>query len=185
MNPGALDAQRRARALVDELHALGSQAHRAGMAAVARAVVALLCAVHGLALADEDPALAETSRRLGMPIDIVRLHYQSGCESGRPNEQFICGSYQLVVEERALEQVRGALAAELGDTAAAAKLASAQQAWVAFRDKACDFEADGYAQSRDLASVGVSCKATYTRARTAQLTGFLGCGGMYGCPGSR
>ena len=89
--------------------------------------------MHGLALADEDPALAETSRRLGMPIDIVRQHHRGGCESGRPNEQFICGSYRLVVEERALAQVHGTLVSELGDTAAAAKLAAAQQAWAAGR----------------------------------------------------
>jgi uncharacterized protein YecT (DUF1311 family) len=154
-------------------------------AGAGRAFVALLCLVHGLARADEDPALAETSRRLGMPVDIVRQHHRSGCESGRPNEQLICGSYQLVVEERALAQVHGTLVSELEGTAALARLAAAQQAWVDFRDKACTFEADGYAQGRDLASVVVGCKAAYTQARTAQLKRFLGCGGMYGCPGSR
>jgi uncharacterized protein YecT (DUF1311 family) len=155
------------------------------MAGAARTLVSLLCLVHGLVLADEDPALAEASRRLGMPIDIVRQHHQAGCESGRPNEQFICGSYQLVVEELELEQVRGTLVLELKDKTALAKLAAAQETWLAFRDQACSFEADGYSQSRDLASVVVSCKATYTHARTAQLRQFLGCGEMYGCPGSR
>jgi uncharacterized protein YecT (DUF1311 family) len=154
-------------------------------AGAARAFVALPCLVHGLALADDDPALAETSRRLGMSIDIVRQHHRSGCESGRPNEQFICASYRLVVEEQELAQVRATLVSELAGAAAQAKLAAAQEAWVGFRDRACDFEADGYAQARDLASVVVGCKATYTHARTAQLKRFLGCGQMYGCPGSR
>lgn len=148
-----------------------------------RALIALLGLVHGVALAGEDPALAETARRLQLSIEVVAQHAHTGCDSGRTNEQLICGFYGLVVEELELERVHGALVSELQDTDALAKLASAQEAWSAFRDKACTFEVDGYSQSRDLGSVIASCKATYTHARTEQLKVFLGCGERYGCPG--
>lgn len=149
-----------------------------------RKFVPLLCLVHGLALAAEDPALVETARRLQMPMDVVKQHFLSGCESGNPNEQFICGSYGLVAADLELDRIQGALVSELEDKSALAKLAAAQEAWRDFRDKACLFESDGYSQSRDLGSVSASCKATYTRARSAQLKAFLGCGELHGCPGT-
>ena len=148
-----------------------------------RAFLLLICLVHMFALASEDPALAETAKRLQMPIEVVKQHYQTGCDSGRPSEQFICGSYGLTVEEMALERVYGMLVSELGDKGSVAKLASAQEAWSVFRDAACDFEADGYSQSRDLNAVVAGCKATYTKARSEHLKTFLGCGEQYGCPG--
>jgi uncharacterized protein YecT (DUF1311 family) len=137
----------------------------------------------GLASAGDDPALAETARRLGMPVQVVTQYHRSGCDSARASEQLICGSYELVVEELELERIRGALVTELQDPVAQARLAAAQAAWSTFRDKACAFEADGYSRSSDLDSVIASCKATYTHARTEQLKGLLGCGGRYGCPG--
>lgn len=148
-----------------------------------RRIVSLLCLVHGVALASEDAALIETAARLRMPIEVVKQHYLSGCDSGRPNEQFICGSYGLIKEDLELNRIYGVLASELKDKESLSKLASAQRAWIAFRDKACIFEADGYSQSRDLGSVLASCKATYTKARSEQLKAFLGCGELYGCPG--
>jgi uncharacterized protein YecT (DUF1311 family) len=152
---------------------------------VLRAIISLLCLAHGLVFADEDPALVETAKRLRMPIEAVKQHYQSGCDSGKPSEQFICGSYGLTREDMELNRVYTTLAAELKDKEARSKLASAQHAWIMFRDKACLFEADGYSQSRDLSAVLVSCKATYTKARSEQLKVFLGCGELYGCPGNK
>jgi uncharacterized protein YecT (DUF1311 family) len=143
----------------------------------------LLCLFHGFALATEDPALVETAKRLRMPIEGVTQHYHTGCDSGRPNEQFICGSYDLTVEEMALDRVYGMLVSELKDRESVAKLSSAQEAWSVFRDAACLFEADGYSQSHDLNTVVAGCKATYTKARSEQLKTFLGCGEQYGCPG--
>lgn len=143
----------------------------------------LFCLVPVFAIAGEDPALAETAKRLQMPIDIVKQHYQTGCDSGRPNEQFICASYDLAVEEMALDRVYGVLVSELKDKESVAKLESAQKAWSAFRNAACDFEADGYSLGRDLDTVVVSCKATYTKDRSEHLKEFLGCGEQYGCPG--
>jgi uncharacterized protein YecT (DUF1311 family) len=148
-----------------------------------RAFLSLLCLVHGFALASEDPALAETARRLRMPVDVVKQHYQTGCDSGRPNEQFICGSYGLAVEDMALDRVYGMLLSELEDNESVAKLVSAQKAWSVFRDAACLFEADGYSQSRDLNTVVAGCKAAYAKARSEHLKTFLGCGEQYGCPG--
>jgi uncharacterized protein YecT (DUF1311 family) len=148
-----------------------------------RAGMPVLLLAHGLALAGDDRVLAETARRLGMLIDVVDQHARSGCDSGRPNEQLICGTHGLVVEELELERVHGALVSELQDPDARAKLVAAQDAWSAFRDKACAFEADGYSRSRDLDSVIAGCKASYTHVRTEQLKAFLGCGGRYGCPG--
>jgi len=148
-----------------------------------RALFLLFCLVPVFALASEDPALAATARRLQMPVEVVKQHYQTGCDSGIPSEQFICGSYGLTVEELALDRVYGMLMSELKDTGAVAKLASGQEAWSVFRDAACDFEADGYSQSRDFNTVVAGCKATYTKARSEQLKAFLGCGEQYGCPG--
>jgi uncharacterized protein YecT (DUF1311 family) len=118
-----------------------------------------------------------------MPIEIVQPHHQSGCDSGRPNEQFICASYDLTVAEIELDRVHGMLVSELQDTESVAKLASAQKAWNAFKDAACIFDADGYSRSRDLDTVVAGCKAAYTRARSEDLKKFLGCGERYGCPG--
>ena len=150
-----------------------------------RPIISLLCLIHGLALASEDPALVETAKRLRMSIEVVKQHHQAGCDSGRPNEQFICGSYGLVKEDIELNRVYGVLMSELRDKESQSKLASAQRAWITFRDKGCIFEADGYSQSRDLSSVIASCEATYTKARSEQLRVFLGCGELYGCPGQR
>ena len=148
-----------------------------------RSIISLLCLVHGFVLASEDPALMETAKRLHMPIEVVRPHHLSGCDSGRPNEQFICGNYGLIKEDLELNRVYGVLKSELKDKESLSKLASAQRAWIAFRDEACLFEADGYSQSRDLGSVMASCKAEYTKARSERLKVFLGCGELYGCPG--
>ena len=150
-----------------------------------RALVLLICLAHGVVLAGEDPALVETAKRLQMPIEVVKQHYRAGCDSGRPNEQFICGSYGLTVEELALDRIYARLMSELNDADALAKLASAQKAWSIFRDEACIFESDGYSQSRDMSTVVAGCKATYTKLRSEQLKAFLGCGKQYGCPGNK
>jgi len=151
--------------------------------ATVRTFPLLFCLVHAFAIAGEDPALAETARRLQMPVEVVKQHYQAGCDSGRPSEQFICASYGLTVEEMALERVYGTLVSELKDKGSVAKLESAQKAWSVFRDAACDFEADGYSRGRDLDTVVAGCKASYTKARSGHLKTFLGCGEQYGCPG--
>jgi uncharacterized protein YecT (DUF1311 family) len=118
-----------------------------------------------------------------MPIAVVKQLYLTGCDSGKPNEQFVCGSYGLTVEEMALDRVYGMLLSKLQDKESVTRLASAQEAWIVFRDAACTFETDGYSRSSDLNTVVASCKTTYTKARSERLKSLLGCGEQYGCPG--
>jgi uncharacterized protein YecT (DUF1311 family) len=148
-----------------------------------RTVICLLCFFHGMAFAADDPVLVETAKRLRMPLEVVREHHLTGCESGNPNEQHICGSYGFTKEDLELNRIYATLVSELKDKESRTKLAAAQLAWIRFRDRACEFEADGYSRSRDMYSVVANCKATYTKARSDQLKAFVGCGELYGCPG--
>nr|WP_314860868.1 lysozyme inhibitor LprI family protein [uncultured Undibacterium sp.] len=134
-------------------------------------------------LADEDPAVVETAKRMNWSIETVRALHITGCASGRPNEMAICGAYRFVQADMKLNQVYTSLLSELGTKVAKEKLIAAQRSWVAYRDKACYFEADGYKNSRDLSAVVFSCKAEYTTERMMKLERFIGCDGGYGCPG--
>lgn len=75
MNPGAPDAQRRARALVDELRALGSKAHRAGMARFG-IEVARACGV-------PIPALRALARRIGVDHALAQALWATGQHEAR------------------------------------------------------------------------------------------------------
>jgi len=143
----------------------------------------LFLLAHGLCLADEEPAVIETARRLRMPVDVVEALAHVGCESGRPNEQFICASVDLTDADLELDRILGVLVSELKDQASRDKLAASQAAWIVFRDQACVFEADGYSRSPDLGTVMAGCKATHARQRSESLQTFIGCGERYGCPG--
>ncbi len=133
----------------------------------------------------EDQSIVETAKRLNMSVERVKEFVPNGCDSGRPYEQYPCIFHGFVVADMRLNEYYTQLIAELKTKAAKAKLRVAQNAWISFRDKACEFEADGYSNGQDSGTVVVSCKATYTDARADQLKSLIGCGTDYGCPGTR
>lgn len=133
--------------------------------------------------ADEDPAVLETAKRMNWTVDLVKQHYLTGCDSGKPSEMAVCGAYGLVQADMKLDQVYSQLLSELGTKSAKAKLISAQRSWIAYKDKACNFETDGYKNSRDFSAVASSCQARYANERSSRLEAYLGCDGKYGCPG--
>lgn len=134
-------------------------------------------------LANEDPAVLETAKRMNWSVESVKRHYITGCDSGRPSEMAICGAYGSVKADLKLNQVYAQLLSEIGTKTAKAKLISAQRAWIAFKDRTCDFETDGYKKGRDFSPVAFSCQETYASERTKHLENYLGCDGKYGCPG--
>ena len=135
--------------------------------------------------ASDDPAIVETAKRMNWSIEAVQEFHQTGCESGRSKEMTICGAYAYVQADMKLNAAYSQLLAEMETKVAKLKLVSAQRAWIAYRDSACTFEADGYLKSKDYSAVAFSCKGRYTTERIAHLEGFLACDGKYGCPGSR
>jgi uncharacterized protein YecT (DUF1311 family) len=134
-------------------------------------------------LAADDPAIAETARRMHWDLAVVKEFYLSGCDSGKPREQAICGAYALVQADMKLNDLYVRLGAQLASPRARHELVAAQRAWIAYRDKTCAFEADGYRNGQDFSGVVMSCKARHTEQRTAHLAQFLDCGDSYGCPG--
>jgi len=148
-----------------------------------RIAVYVMLLISAAAIAAEDPAVVETAKRTGWDINSVKEFYLKGCDSGRPNEQNICATYGFVEVDMQLNRTYSQLMSELKTKSSKSKLRDTQRVWVTFRDKACEFEADGYKGGRDYPTVVAGCKSGYTEIRIKQLKQFIGCDFNYGCPG--
>ncbi len=87
-----------------------------------------------------------------------------------------CAGSDFEAADKELNKTCRELLSRLPDSADQQALKTAQLAWIAFRDKDCEFEAgpvEGSGSIRPM--VAAMCLADRTRARTAQLKTFLNC----------
>jgi uncharacterized protein YecT (DUF1311 family) len=130
---------------------------------------------------DEERVIS-TMIQSGFKADEVRAHYKDGCASGARVPMLICSSYAFTAADLELNDEYKRLLQKLTTKTAKEKLIQAQRAWVAFRDKTCDYESDGYSLGRDEAMVIESCRARVTQKRVKTITEYLACE-TPGCPG--
>jgi uncharacterized protein YecT (DUF1311 family) len=143
----------------------------------------ILCFIPLSLFAADKPSIIETAKRFKLDIAVVREYHETGCESGFPSKMYICGAHHFVVADMELNKVYIELMTEMQTKAGKEKLKSAEKAWVEFRDKVCEFEADGYTEGPDFGAVVLSCKRAYSEERAVHLRKFVNCGGLLGCPG--
>ena len=87
-----------------------------------------------------------------------------------------CAGSDFDAADKELNKIYRELLSRLPDSADQKALKAAQLAWIAFRDKDCEFEAgpvEGSGSIRPM--VAGMCLADRTRTRTAQLKTFLNC----------
>ena len=131
---------------------------------------------------DEERVIAAMTRSGGLKAEEIRAHYKDGCASGARLPMLICSSYAFTSADLELNDEYNRLLRQLTTKAARGKLIQAQRAWVAFRDKTCDYESDGYSIGRDEQTVIESCRARVTQERIKTITEYLACQ-TPGCPG--
>lgn len=137
---------------------------------VAKTFVAFALLHSTLAAAAADEAVVRAMvRRTNVSPEDIRKNYDA-CDSGITRSMSICSSYLWTQEDLRLEQVFERSLAEAKEMNLEASLTSAQQAWIAYRDAACGYEAEIGAGGGTLEGLLVlSCKRDLTKERADRL----------------
>jgi len=147
-----------------------------------RKLTLLLALIATSAMAN-DKVINETARRSGFSVEDVKKWHKAGCDTGSPSLMYLCGEYGFVESDLKLNETYKALLRKMQSKGSKEKLRSVQKAWLAYRDKTCEFEALSYLGGRDYQLVYVGCLTTQTTDRIMKLEEYLACNDA-GCPGA-
>jgi uncharacterized protein YecT (DUF1311 family) len=130
----------------------------------------------------KDRAIAETAKRMSLPVERVMEDHETGCASGITPSMAICAEYLWTLQDLNLNDLYSQLQLHLNTDSSKAKLKKAQLAWLKYRDSSCEYEADGYRNGTWGPIVSLGCMEKMSAERNKILKEYLACDGS-GCPG--
>lgn len=130
----------------------------------------LLLPITAIAAPDE-AVVQEMAQRTRLSPEIIRRDYDA-CDSGITSSMKTCGAYRWIQQDVRLSRLYARALSKAKDIGAEASLIQSQQAWLAYRDAACDYETRVGMGGEDGAYEGLyvlSCNATLTQERADRL----------------
>ena len=110
-----------------------------------------------------------------IPIDEIRQHRKTGCESAVQFHMNICSLYAYYETDIRLNTTYQKLQRRLSDSAEKESLKNAQRAWIAFRDANCKFQTTAWSGGSFRPTANAFCLKGMTEERERYLAGALQC----------
>lgn len=124
----------------------------------------------------------ETAHQMGISSSRVRESLSS-CDASQWAMN-VCSQYYWIEQDILMNNVIKNVLEDLDGSSSREKFLLAQESWVNFRDRDCEYRASGVEGGTMHAMVELDCKRDLTKARILELKEFRTCRSP-GCPGSQ